>query len=119
MIEIRPATQKDAEAFYGKKPLKSMRAIVAVLDGEPIGIGGVFREDHMHVVFSEMKPEMRKYKKAILKVSYMVYDIMKRYNVVYAVANKEEKTAPRLITHFGFRLAEINSEGEEVYIWHN
>ena len=119
MIDIRAATQKDVEAFYGGKPLKSMRAFVAVLDGQPIGIGGIFREEHMHVVFSEMKPEMRKYKKAILKISYLVCDIMKQYNVVYAVASKNEESATRLITHFGFRLVEINSEGEGVYVWHN
>lgn len=119
MIEIRTATQKDAEAFYGDKPLKSMRAYVAVLDGKPIGIGGVFREEHMHVAFSEMKDEMRKYPKDIVRGYYKIFEIIQRYNIVYAIANKKENNARKLITRLGFKLAEINSEGEEVYVWHN
>lgn len=116
-LEFRYATQKDAEEFYGKRPLMSMRAIVAVEDGKPIGIGGVCRHENQMVCFSEMKDEMRKYKKGILTVSRMVYEIIQRYNVVYAIANKNEKNARRLITHFGFELAEVNSDGEEVYRW--
>jgi hypothetical protein len=119
MVEIRPATQKDAEAFYGKKPIKSMRAYVAVLDGEPIGIGGVFRDSDAFVAFSEMKPEMRKYPKDIVRGYRMIFDIIKKYNVVYAIANKQENNARKLITKLGFKLTEVNSAGEEVYIWHN
>ena len=116
MLEYRYATQKDAELFYGKRPMSSMRAIVAVEDGIPIGIGGVYRQANHFVCFSEMKPEMRKHKKGILTVSRMVYEIIQRYNTVYAVASKNEKNSARLITHFGFVLVEINSDGEEVYV---
>lgn len=119
MVEIRPATQKDAEAFYGKQPIKSMRAYVAVEDGKPIGIGGVFRDKNTFVAFSEMKPEMRKYPKDIVRGYRVIFEIIKRYNVVYAIANKQENNARKLITKLGFTLAEINGVGEEVYVWHN
>jgi hypothetical protein len=117
-VEIRTATQKDAEMFYGGKPLVSMRAYVAVLDGEPIGIGGVCRQDNHMVCFSEMKPEMRKHKKDIVRGYHKIFEIVRMYNTVFAIANRNEKNAKKLITRLGFELVDMNSGGEEVYRWH-
>jgi hypothetical protein len=119
LIELVPATQKHVEEFYGKMPIRSVRAVVGLLDGKVVGIAGVFLDRNHVVAFSEMKEEARRYKKTILRAGYMVYDIMQKYNVVFAVANPQEKGARRLMARFGFRFVEINSAGEEVYQWHN
>ena len=118
MVEIRPATQKDVDAFYGKKPIYSMRAYVAVLNDEVIAIGGVCRQEGHMVAFSEMKPEMRKHKKDIIRVGQKIFEIIQGYNTVFTVANPKEKHAKKHITRLGFELVEINREGEEVYRWH-
>lgn len=117
MIELVPATQKHVEEFYGKKPIRSVRAIVGILDGKVVGLAGVFLDRNQVIAFSEMKEEARGYKKAILKAGFMVYDIMTRYPVVFAVANPNEKGAHRLLTRFGFEFVELNGEGEGVYKW--
>lgn len=118
MVTIRPATQKDVEEFYGKKPMYSMRAYVSEVGGVVVGIGGVCRQDGHMVAFSEMKPEMRKYKKDIVRGYYKIFEIIQEYNTVFAVANPDEKLAKKLIKRLGFELVEINREGEEVYRWH-
>lgn len=116
-MELIPATQKHVQEFYGCLPLKSLRGVVGLLDGKVVGIAGVCMDKNHTVAFSEMKEEARPYKKAILRAGYMVYDIMQRYNVVFAVANKQEKGARRLMARFGFELVEVNAAGEEVYRW--
>lgn len=118
MVEIRQATQKDVDAFYGKKPMYSMRAYVAVLGDEVIAIGGVCRQEGHMVAFSEMKPEMREHKKDIIRGYRKLFEIIQGYNTVFAVANSEEKLAGKMIKKLGFELVEINREGEEVYRWH-
>ena len=118
MVEIRPATQKDAEEFYGKSPMYSMRAYVSVIGGKVVGIGGVCRQEGHMVAFSEMRPEMREHKKDIIRGYRKIFEIIQGYNTVFAVANPNEKHAKKLITRLGFVLTEINREGEEVYRWH-
>ena len=118
MVEIRPATQKDVEEFYGKKPMYSMRAYVSEIAGKVVGIAGVCRQDGHMVAFSEMKPEMREHKKDIIRGYRKLFEIIQGYNTVFAVANRDEKLAKKMIIKLGFELVEINREGEEVYRWH-
>jgi hypothetical protein len=116
-VELVPASQKHVEEYYGGKPIMSVRGIVGLLDGKVVGIAGVCFDHDNIIVFSEFKEEARKYKKSIVKAALMVYEIMQRYSIVYAVANKQEKGAKRLMARFGFEFVEVNSEGEEVYRW--
>jgi len=116
-MELVPATQKHVEEFYGNRPAMSLRGVVGILDGKVVGIAGVCIDDNHVVAFSEMHEDARKYKKTILRAGYMVYEIMQRYNVVFAVANKQEKGARRLMARFGFEFVEVNGTGEEVYRW--
>lgn len=101
MIEFRPATQKDVEAFYNGKPMFSMTGIIALEDGKPIGICGVYHCEGMRIVFSEMKQEARKYRKLILKIAKLLMHGIQ--GKVYANANPDEQTAHRFLTHLGFR----------------
>ena len=102
MIELIPATQKHVELFYEGLPPYSMRGIVALEDGKPIGIGGTFNLAGRTYMFSEMREEAFKHKKYILKAARLVLD-QARDKIVYAQA-EQWSTAPRFLKHLGFEL---------------
>lgn len=101
---IRPATAADAVAYYGKTPGMSFRGYVAELDGEIVGIGGVYYDNGMPIAFSEMKPPMRSHKKAMAKAVRMFERLFDSLGTkVYAVACATEPTAPYLLAKLGFK----------------
>ena len=80
-----------------------MRAFVALLDGRPVAVAGVYREKNYLVAFSEMKDEMRKRKKDIVRLARVNMQAIKaRGQPVIAIANKDEVTAPSFLTKLGF-----------------
>jgi len=101
-VEFRSATAKDVELFYEKQPIKTMRGYVAVLDGNPIGIGGVYYDGKMIVAFSEMKVEMRGRKRDIARGIRLLTAMYDKIGTVIAVACPTEKTAPKLLEKLGF-----------------
>jgi hypothetical protein len=118
MIKFKLATQELAEKYYGEKPQISFRGIVAVKDGEPIAIGGAYRVGKAWYAFSEMKDEMRKHKKAIVKGIQLLeafYDSL-GYPVL-AVVSKDEPTAPGLLAKLGFEPKNVQTEnGENIVV---
>ena len=100
---IRQATQADAVAFYGEPAKMSFRGFVAELDGEVVGIGGVYYDNGVAIAFSEMRPPMRKHKKAMAKACRMLTRFFDQLGgKVYAVACPTEPTAPQLLKKLGF-----------------
>ena len=101
---LRPATAKDAVAFYGKTPPFSFRGFVADLDGEVVGICGVYYEKHRPVAFSEMRDAMRPYKKEIAKACRMLMQLLNQLGgSVYAFACPTEPTSGYLLAKLGFK----------------
>ena len=116
--EIRTATAKDAFSFYGKAPINSFKGIVAVENDKVIGIGGLFYSQSNLVVFTDMKPEMRQYKKAIVKGCRIIMDMVKNADrPVYAMANPDEPTAERLLEKLGFVHTGLKNELGETLVW--
>jgi hypothetical protein len=111
MIDIRRATQKDAERWYGKPPVFSMKGYVAEKDGELLGIGGVFRAGARQYVFAEMLPSAHCYAKSILTLAKKVMQDVEG-SVVYAIRQDDEPTAQRFLEHLGFKPVD---EGEALY----
>lgn len=103
MIEIVPATQKLVETYYGGKPAYSMRGVVALEDGIPVGLGGLMVYQGKTYMFCEMKDCARKYRKSILKAGKQVLKLAKG-KIVYAVAQDGIESAPRFLEHLGFQL---------------
>jgi hypothetical protein len=102
-VEFRPATAADAAAFYGQQPSHTLRGYVAVLEGKPVGIGGVFYEGDLIVAFSEMKDEYRKRKKDVARGIRLLIAMFDKLPVsVVAVANRNEPTASALLEKLGF-----------------
>lgn len=112
MIELKPATQKDVEAFYGKLPAFTMRGIVAVKEGEVIGLGGTYQHQGNTIVFCDMKESAKRYRKYILKAAKMVMAGIKDKRV-FAICDTKQDTAPRFLEHLGFFCVD---ESRNIYI---
>lgn len=98
--ELRPATPGDIEAFYGGAPHPEMRAYVAELEGRVIGIGGTYRHDGRDVAFSDLKPEMKRYRRAIVEGARL---FQREFGACIALADPQEPGAERLLTRLGFQ----------------
>ena len=58
VCEIRPATAEDFQEFYGRPAPFTLRAIVVVKDGKPVGFGGYYLIDGAALVFTDITPEI-------------------------------------------------------------
>ena len=96
------ATPELVHAYYGGPPPFSFRGYVAVLDGKPIGVGGVFYHG-LPIAFSEMKEEMRPRTKDKARAVRVLESLIDTYKCpVVAVA--AEPTSVGLLTKLGFVL---------------
>jgi hypothetical protein len=104
VIEFRTATPKDVTEYYGGLPAFSFKGMVAVEDGEVIGVGGVYRYAGVPLIFSERKGQMRKHLKARAKAVRILISFAESLGpVVYAVPDPIEPTAPYLLAKLGFK----------------
>ena len=55
-IEFVPLTDDIAEKFWGTKPAVTIKAVVAIEDGEVIGVAGVYRIGLAYMLFSDVTP---------------------------------------------------------------
>jgi hypothetical protein len=101
-ITLAYATKADVEEYYGVPSLYSCRAVVARLDGKPVGLGGVYRVGKNMVVFTDIREEMKPFKKDILRACRMVLEIINRYTSVVAYPDPALETADTFGNHFGF-----------------
>lgn len=103
MTVIRPATQRDVEAFYGAMPPLTMKGFVVEHEGELLGIGGIYWNEGKKVLFSEVKPEGERFKKTLVRVAKR---IVKELRPRYALADKHTEGAAKLLEHLGFEPVE-------------
>jgi hypothetical protein len=102
---IRRATVADYREFYGKSPEITVRGIAGELDGRVLAFGGIARQRGIPYIFFDMKEEARPHKKAIVKGAFALLQMIGELPPglpVSAVANPNEKTAPRFLTRLGF-----------------
>ena len=64
-ITTRVATMQDVLDYYGEPPAGTMRAIVADMDGEIVGMIGIIRERQWGKYFSDTKPKLQPFLKSI------------------------------------------------------
>lgn len=100
---IRKASMDDARRFFDAPPKSSFRGYAIELDGDIVALFGVYYEGAHVVAFSDMKPALRRKKKAIVTAVRMLTELMDSMGVpVYAVPNEAEPTAPYLLARMGF-----------------
>lgn len=114
MVELRPATAEDLRAFYGKAPPFTCRAVVGVVDGKPVGIGGIGYAGSYRAFFCDLKPEARRYKVAIVKAARVVLSMAT--GRTFAAASPDEPGAPRWLERMGFQRIGSGPAGQ-VYEW--
>ena len=112
--DIRPGRPADWLAFYGEPPKRTVRPIVADLDGKILGVAGLERQHGFYVAFSDISDDMRKHKTAMLRAGKMLVDMIKECRLpVVGIQNKDEPTSINFLTHLGF----VPTEEPEVLVW--
>ena len=102
-IITRVATLDDLLAFYGRPPDGTMRAYVAEMDGEVVGIMGVVREPLWGKCFTDIKPELQPHLKSItiMRVVKKALKLCDEYKgPVVALADNAESC--RIMHRLGF-----------------
>ena len=102
--------------MYKRQPVYSTRAVVALRDGEPIGIGGVCRSGKRMVVFTDFDIDCGLSKKDVIHAWRELLKIIERYTVVYAHSDKTKATAMGFAKHFGFEPTGSYTEDGEILI---
>lgn len=110
MLEVRPATREDAIAFMGECR-HTMKAFVAIHDGEPIALGGLAFIKGRVVAFCDLgdgqaKQRPKTLHKAALAVMKAALESGHRY--VFAERDIEEPTAARWLSRLGFKPIDDN-----------
>lgn len=115
-LTVRDATAKDVLAWYGEAQKPSMRAFVAELDGELVGLCGVYRDgDHVTAV-AGLKPALRERKRDIVILARRARELFSKYPIVLALASDTEPTAPAFLRYAGFVYVGPTPVGE-IYLW--
>lgn len=120
MIEVRYATQADANDYYGGKyPHRTFKGVAVVEDGKTIILGGIYRDKANHIAFTDFKVDPTKYKRQVVKATKMVMDIIEEYHHVYAIIGPESPPSAReYIEHYGFE-EHLAVGYRNVFIWRN
>lgn len=87
--------------FHGKQLPWTVKALVADLDGEIIGIGGVYYDGDRAVAFSGMKSAMRRFPMTMARGALAIMRLIGNQPCL-AVPNPDEPGAERLLGRLGF-----------------
>jgi hypothetical protein len=102
--EIRPATAADLARFYGGRPIQfTHHAIMLVVDGEPLAIGGIIYQGLAGppYLFSEIKPEAAPYGRALARGMRQLIAEFASPGMI-AIADPELAGAARRLERLGF-----------------
>lgn len=113
------ATASDVLRFYGERPPQTLRAIIIVQDGEPVGIIGLASENGFGKMFSEYKPFLKGKLRCmmILRAIKLAMSFAERCPMpVVAIAQPDEPHSPQLLERLGFEFYQPSDEGD-VYLW--
>ncbi|HBV7338346.1 TPA: hypothetical protein MD501_000746 [Klebsiella variicola] len=113
--EIRAASSTDVREWFGQVP-GTMKAVLLLVDGAPVAIGGMMRKNGFSVAFMDMKPEAHAVPLSVWKgsVRAMRDIICKSRMPVYAKVSDVLETAPAFLERLGFVPIEGN---EKVMVW--
>jgi hypothetical protein len=103
--EVRSATRADLAAYYGHDNIgPSVKAVVGVLDGKPVAIGGIAFKNGMVELFADIKDEARPYKHHLHRTALrLIKDALKEHKYVFAAADEKEPTAAKWLSRLGFK----------------
>lgn len=118
-VGYRLATASDIDAYYGSRPIQTIRAVVLTLNDAPSMIFGLAYEGRHIKAFSEYKPEYKPYLRSMATLraikAVMRWVEQSRLPVV-AVAQPDEPDSPRFLERIGFVFLYPADDGD-VYEW--
>jgi hypothetical protein len=115
---VRLATTADVRAYFGALPAQTMRAYVAEMGGEIVGIVGLVQERGGAALFADWREVLRPHFRsmAVMRAIRAVLGWVQASVVpVVAGAKEDEPLAPGLLERMGFRPVEV--AGEVVYVY--
>lgn len=112
MTEIVPATTELLQRFYGEKPKRSQKAVVALKDDRVIGVAGVYVDDERQVMFADLTEDIRQDKRAVIRGIRAVMRLAGERLPVHALADPEIDGSEVLLEHMGFRHLQ-----DRIYEW--
>lgn len=117
-VVFKVATAENVARFYdGESPPKSMKGFVAELDGEIVGVGGIYYDGPTSFAFTEIKPAFRKRKKDLVRGIHLLEAFYNNLGFpVMAIASLGEPTAPALLKKLGWVPTGIVTEKGEVLL---
>lgn len=103
MIEVIPATRELLDRLLGDDPRPRIRAFVALLDGEPVGVAGIaYRGDKLEV-FSNLRPEMMGHRLTIYRTARKIVAFLAQdWRTAYALPQADIPGAVRFLERLGF-----------------
>lgn len=100
-VEFTEMTAELVHAFYGGPPPFTMRGYVAMLDGRPVGLGGIHYYDGVPFAFTEMTDELRARRRDKARCFRKLEPLLRQFGgVLYAVAC--EPTSLPMLKRLGF-----------------
>lgn len=102
MTEIVPATEYLFARMQGGLPRRTSRALVAVKDGDPIGLIGLIPDGDALMVYANLTDEIRKDRKALVRLSRAFETLAGDFTVI-ATASLSVEASGRFLEHFGFK----------------
>lgn len=112
-IEVRQATSDDVLEFFGEPQAGTLKALVAIMDGKPVGIIGIIRDRMYGRYFCDFRSELEPYLRSMkimraIKESMRIVESYK--GPVLSVAEHVEGC--RILNRLGF----VHFYGV-IYIW--
>lgn len=97
------ATAADIRAWYGKIPY-TMQCMLLEINGEPVAIGGLARQNGQMIAFMDMKPEAQKYPVLLMKSSKKVMNDIIEKSIANPVVKPDEQypNARNFLKRLGF-----------------
>ena len=115
-FDMRPATKDDIMNFYGEEPFTIPEALVGLLDGKPVVLGGVYHDEGCTIAFSSIKEEVRGMKKDIVKFTYHVMNLISEHKNVIAITDLNIPGSGDFLKALGFKFG-FTSEIGDVYTY--
>ena len=113
---IKYATKKHAKEFYGEDWTQSFKGIVALINGKPIGMGGIRFDGEKGILFSDTTSEGRKHKKQTVKCIRVLKKMVEETNYpVCAIASKDEPLSEKILVKLGFKFSGGIVSGEKMF----
>lgn len=102
-VILRPATKQDVESFYGDRPLLTVRAIVAELDGDVVAIAGFAMHQGLNLAFSDLRENTNASRVMIVKYAKKMAHWMRDTGLpIYVTENPQRSNSHRFLSLMGF-----------------